>query len=143
MRVSNPEEWTKQLLSEPASMLELEKIFGKRVGSLIDKIDEINERKIRTKKIEAMRDLKKVERVKPSLFRKMETICTKEEIFAFTRKNKGRIIKSKKQEEINEVVTNFCKELWKNRKGSRYFSERRCAKLKEKIKKKHQKEKNN
>ena len=78
MQTSNQQKWIKQSLSEPMLTSDLQERVNDTIGSLNDKRDEPNKRKMRGSKIEAMRDSKKVERVKPIFFRKMQTRCTKE-----------------------------------------------------------------
>lgn len=79
-----------------------------------------------------MEKIKNDERVKPSFFRRMQTSYKKEEIYVLEDNDKGGE-ETKDQDEINKIVTKFYTELWKNRRGSRDFSERKLDKLIKKI----------
>ena len=104
------------------------------IDILIDARDKLNERKANIRrKLEAMETIKEGERVAPSFFRKMKTSFKKEEIYALADENKqGK--ETTKQEEINDIATDFYTDLWKNRRGTREFSERRRTRMIHKIK---------
>ena len=82
-----------------------------------------------------MKKIKEDERVQPSFFRRMKKNFKKEEIYVLEDDSKGGE-ETKDQEEINKVATNFYIDLWKKRRGSRDFSERKLGRLIEKIKNK-------
>ena len=86
----------KQSLSEPVSTVGLEERVNERMGMLMDKIDELNERaSMVRKKVEAKMRLKEGERLKLSFFRKMKTQCNQEEVVVLTNEKKEWTQKTK------------------------------------------------
>ena len=128
---SNPKKWLGQQLNKPIELRELEEKVNIRIDILTEKRDELNERKRRIRdKLEAMTKIKEGERVTPSFYRRMQTSFKKEEIFKLEENG----IETTSEKGINNIATKFYTELWKNRRGTREFSERRRSQMIAKIK---------
>ena len=82
-----------------------------------------------------MKSLKEDERITPSFFHRMGTSIKKEKIYILKDGEKDGE-ETKEEEEINKICTRFYQGLWKNRRGTRDFSERRLTNLLNNIDKK-------
>ena len=126
----------KWLPTNEITISELEETVNRKVDELLEKRDELNDRKIKIREnLEAMRDVKEDERITPSFFRRMGTSIKKEKIYILRDGEKDGE-ETTEEEEINKICTRFYQGLWKNRRGTRDFSERRLTNLLNNIDKK-------
>ena len=133
LRATNTKPWLGQKLNDPIDLKTLEEIINRRIDILIDARDKLNERKLNIRrKLEAMETIKEGERIAPSFFRKMKTNFKKEEIYTLV-DNKKQVKETTNQDETNDFATDFYTDLWKNRQGTREFSERRRLQMITKI----------